>query len=81
MTKRTLYTRDEVLQGILDSSEQDLSDSEHTDGLEDDDGPMAEGSDDEFTDLDEEEQEYPTQPDIPFEYVKIYNQHKVVSKI
>ncbi len=55
--QRPLYTRDEVLQGILDSSDnqQDFSDPE------DDGGPMADG----FTDLHEKEYEYSPPPDSP----------------
>ncbi len=64
MTKRPLYTRDEVLQGILDGvdTDEDFSDRE------DNDGSMAAGSDDEFTDLYEEENDYPPQPELPLDF-------------
>ncbi len=49
MTKRSLYTREEVLHGSSDL-DSDLSDTE------DCDCPIADGSDDEFMDLHEEEE-------------------------
>ena len=61
MTKRSVLTREEVLQNILDDSDQDeeLWDLERElSGQADFDDtmcPMAAGSDDEFLDLDEEQ--------------------------
>ncbi len=76
MTKRPLYTREEVLQGLLDGSDQDsdLSDFSDTEYCND---PMADGSDDDFMDLHEEEgysqqyQDTPTQFKDACEYVII----------
>ena len=55
MATRPALTAEEVLESVLNDSDQD-SDQEYTEPDLDFDVPMADGSDDEFSDLDEQEE-------------------------
>ena len=60
-TKRPLFTREEVLESILVDCEPEPQQSDHGD-LDDTMGPMAEGSDDDFMELDKEEDTWFSSP-------------------